>query len=92
MVDNSAVENSKYKLLGFENSKELAVIMIISTGKIVKVNLGKLMKSDILDNLNKAENYSDKKVYYSRKDILKLYQEDEIIKITRKLSDLNYSN
>ena len=45
-----------------------------------------------VDNLNKAENYSDKKVYYSRKDILKLYQEDEIIKITRKLSDLNYSN
>jgi hypothetical protein len=45
-----------------------------------------------VDDLNKVENYSDKKVYYSRKDILKLYQENEIIKITRKLSDLNYSN
>jgi hypothetical protein len=45
-----------------------------------------------VDDLNKVENYSDKKVYYSRKDILKLYQEDEIIKITRKLSGLNYSN
>ncbi|MGO4773081.1 hypothetical protein ACEN2I_15570 [Flavobacterium sp. W22_SRS_FK3] len=37
-----------------------------------------------VDDLNKSENYSNKKVYYSRKDILKLYQEDEIIKITRK--------
>ena len=28
----SEIENSKYKLLGFENNKNLAVIMIIATG------------------------------------------------------------
>ncbi|CAD0007835.1 zinc ribbon domain-containing protein [Flavobacterium salmonis] len=37
-----------------------------------------------IDDLDKPENFSDQKVYYSRKDILKLYQEDEIIKIRRK--------
>ncbi|PXY38858.1 hypothetical protein DMB65_20575 [Flavobacterium cheongpyeongense] len=37
-----------------------------------------------IDDLDKAENFSDQKVYYSRKDILKLYQEDKIIKIRRK--------
>lgn len=74
MVDNSVVENSKYKLLGFENSKELAVIMIISTGKIIKVNLGKLMKSDILDNLNKAEIKDIYKKFYSRGAALTAYE------------------
>lgn len=37
-----------------------------------------------IDDLDKPENFSDQKGYYSRKDILKLYQEDEIIKIRRK--------
>ncbi len=32
----SEIENSKYKLLGFENDKRLAVIMIIATGKIIR--------------------------------------------------------
>ncbi|MBZ4042353.1 zinc ribbon domain-containing protein [Flavobacterium hibisci] len=45
-----------------------------------------------IDNLNKTENYSDKKVNYSRKGLLKLYQEDGILKIIRKKSDLDFSN
>ena len=39
MVNDQEVENSKYKLLGFENSKSLAVIMVISTGKVLKLKL-----------------------------------------------------
>nr|WP_315239236.1 hypothetical protein [uncultured Flavobacterium sp.] len=45
-----------------------------------------------IDDLDKPENFSNQKVYYSRKDILKLYQEDGILKIVRKKSDLNFSN
>lgn len=45
-----------------------------------------------IDDLNKTENYSNKKVYYSRKDITKLYEEDEIVKITRSPQYLNYNN
>ncbi|MFQ6603055.1 hypothetical protein [Flavobacterium sp. C3NV] len=36
-----------------------------------------------IDDLNKPENYSNRKVYYSRKDLIKLYQENEILKITQ---------
>lgn len=35
----SEIENSKYKLLGFENNKKLAVIMIIATGKVIRIKL-----------------------------------------------------
>jgi len=44
-----------------------------------------------VDDLNKTENYSNKKVYYSRKDITRLYEEDEITKITRSPEYLNYN-
>ncbi|MCF8974979.1 VUT family protein, partial [Pseudomonas edaphica] len=33
----AGIENSKYKLLGFENDKRLAVIMVIATGKVIKM-------------------------------------------------------
>jgi hypothetical protein len=36
-----------------------------------------------VDDLDKAENYSDRKVNYSRKSLLELYKNDEIIKIRR---------
>ena len=44
-----------------------------------------------IDDLNKPENYSNRKVYYSRKDLIKLYQENEILKITQKKSN-GFSN
>lgn len=37
-----------------------------------------------VDDLDKPENYSERKVNYSKKDILALFEEGEIIKITRK--------
>lgn len=36
-----------------------------------------------VDDLNKPENYSDKKVNYAKNDILTLYKKGEIIKISR---------
>lgn len=44
-----------------------------------------------IDDLNKTENYLNRKVYYSRKDLIKLYQENEILKITQKKAN-GFSN
>ncbi|OCB78153.1 hypothetical protein B0A79_16065 [Flavobacterium piscis] len=44
-----------------------------------------------IDDLNKPENYSNRKVYYSRKDLIKLYQENEILKITQEKAN-GFSN
>ncbi|MVV50585.1 VUT family protein [Pseudomonas sp. PB120] len=74
MVNKSEIENSKYKLLGFENSKELAIIMVISTGKIIKIHLGKLVKSEVIDNLNKAEIKEIYKKFYSRGSAVTAYE------------------
>ncbi|RON10732.1 hypothetical protein BK659_04260 [Pseudomonas brassicacearum] len=74
MVGSSEAENSKYRLLGFENSKGLAVIMVISTGKVVKVKLSELLRSEILDNLNKAEIKDVYRKFYSRGTAVTAYE------------------
>lgn len=74
MDNNGEIENSKYKLLGFENNKNLAIIMILSTGKIIKITLSELLKSEILDNLNKAEIKSVYRKFYSRGTALTAYE------------------
>jgi uncharacterized integral membrane protein (TIGR00697 family) len=73
MVGNVGVENRKYKLLGFENSKSLAVIMIISTGKVVKIKLSQLLKSEIVDDLSRAEIKDVCRKFYSRETVLTAY-------------------
>ncbi|WP_391560280.1 queuosine precursor transporter [Robertmurraya sp.] len=70
----SKAENSKYKLLGFENSKGLAVIMIVSTGKIIRVKLGEVLKSEIVDDLNKMEVRDIYKKFYSGGAALTVYE------------------
>ena len=40
-----------------------------------------------IDDIDKPENYSDRKVTYSKKNIIKLYQQDEIIEIARKIKN-----
>nr|WP_314529928.1 queuosine precursor transporter [uncultured Pseudomonas sp.] len=65
MAKDDPVENSRYKLLGFENDKKLAIIMIMSTGKIIKISLNELIKNEILDNLNKAEIKTIYRKFYS---------------------------
>jgi queuosine precursor transporter len=74
MVSDNEVENSKYKLLGFENSKSLAVIMVISTGKVIKIKLGDLLKSEIVDNLSRAEIKNIYRKYYSGGAALTTYE------------------
>jgi len=74
MVNKDEIENSKYKLLGFENDKNLAIIMILSTGKVIKITLSALLKSEILDNLNKGEIKNVYRKYYSRGTALTAYE------------------
>jgi hypothetical protein len=74
MVANNQVQNSKYKLLGFENNKSLAVIMIVSTGRIIKVKLGELLKSEVIDNLSIAEIKVICRKYYSGCSALTTYE------------------
>ncbi|MGJ7517209.1 queuosine precursor transporter [Pseudomonas baetica] len=66
--------NSRYKLLGFENDKRLAVVMVISTGKIVKVKLGDLLKGEMIDDLNRAELREVYKKFYSRGTAVTAYE------------------
>ncbi|WP_097304975.1 queuosine precursor transporter [Pseudomonas chlororaphis] len=67
------LENSKYKLLGFENNKSLAVIMIIATGKVIKIKLSEVLNSEIMDNLNKMEVKNIYKKFYSQGGVLTAY-------------------
>lgn len=74
MVGSDGVENSRYKLLGFENNKSLAVVMVISTGKVIKVKLSEVLKSEIIDNLSRAEIKNICKKYYSGGVALTTYE------------------
>ncbi|WP_339505449.1 MULTISPECIES: queuosine precursor transporter [unclassified Pseudomonas] len=74
MTRDGEIENSKYKLLGFENSKSLAVIMIIATGKVIRVKLSEVLSSEIMDNLNKMEIKNLYKKFYSQGGALTAYE------------------
>ncbi|AZD81652.1 queuosine precursor transporter [Pseudomonas chlororaphis] len=67
------LENSKYKLLGFENNKSLAVIMIIATGKVIKIKLSEVLNSEIMENLNRMEVKNIYKKFYSQGGALTAY-------------------
>jgi phage FluMu protein Com len=41
-----------------------------------------------VDDLDKPENYTNQKKSYSKKDILRLYEDNQILKISRKRNDL----
>lgn len=73
-MENNKTENSKYKLLGFKKNKSLAVIMVISTGKVLKLNLGEVMRSEIIDNLSKVEIKDIYRKYYSSGTVLTTYE------------------
>ncbi|MDZ5433239.1 queuosine precursor transporter [Pseudomonas fluorescens] len=67
-------DNSKFKLLGFENAKNHAVIMVVSTGKIIKIKLSDLLKSELLDNLSKIEIKDVYRKFYSGGGALTAYE------------------
>lgn len=71
---DSIIENKKYKLLGFENSKGLALIMVVSTGKVVRMKLSDLLKSEVVDDLNRAEIKSIYRKFYSGGGALTAYE------------------
>lgn len=73
--DNGESENRKYKLLGFENSKGLAVIMVTSTGtgKVIKIKIGELLRSEIIDDLSMGEIKNIYRKFYSRGAVLTAY-------------------
>jgi uncharacterized integral membrane protein (TIGR00697 family) len=73
MVDKPEIENSKYRLLGFEKAKGLAVIMVISTSRVIKVKLVDLLRSEIMDNLSKREIKDVYRKYYSDGAALTVY-------------------
>jgi uncharacterized integral membrane protein (TIGR00697 family) len=74
MLSSGCVENTKYKLLGFENAKGLAVVMLISTGKVFKIKLSDLLASEIVEDLSKAETKEIYKKFYSQGVALSVYE------------------
>jgi len=74
MASNNEVENSKYKLLGFERNKKRAIIMVIPTGRIIKVTLDEVLRSEIIDNLSKVEIKDIYRKYYSGGTALTTYE------------------
>ncbi|UVM50030.1 queuosine precursor transporter [Pseudomonas sp. B21-015] len=71
---DSVSENRRYKLLGFENSKRLAVVMVVSTGKVIKVKLDELLKSEMVDDLSRSEIKSVYRKFYSGGAALTAYE------------------
>lgn len=74
MDNNNETENNKYRLLGFEKNKNLVIIMVISTGKTIKLKLEKVLGSEIIDNLNKTEIKDIYRKYYSGGTALTTYE------------------
>lgn len=73
MGNDKEIENSKYRLLGFEKNKSLAVIMVVSTGRVLKLKLNELLRNEIIDNLNKAEVKEVYRKFYSGGSALTVY-------------------
>ncbi|MCK8667189.1 queuosine precursor transporter [Pseudomonas azerbaijanoccidens] len=67
-------DNSKFKLLGFENKKSLAVIMVVSTGKVVKVKLRDLLRSEVMDDFSKVEVKDVYRKFYSGGGAITAYE------------------
>lgn len=74
MSEGIEFSNDRFKLLGFESDKKLAVIMVVSTGKLIKIKLIELLKSEIIDNLSSAEVRSIYRKYYSAGMALTAYE------------------
>ena len=73
MVCKCAAANLKYKLLGFESGKGLGVIMIVSTGKIMRVKLVELLRSEVIDDFSPAEVKAVHKKFFSRQEVTTIY-------------------
>lgn len=68
----------KYKLLGFNKADDSANILILSTGKIIRINVKELEKSEIIDDLSIYEIKSIyRKIYSSCTDARSVYEYED---------------
>ncbi|WP_340621474.1 queuosine precursor transporter [Xenorhabdus siamensis] len=68
----------KYKLLGFNSQDNTANVLISSTGKVVKINVKELEKSEIADDFDSHETKSlYRKIYSSFPDSPSIYEIEE---------------
>lgn len=73
MTCKCEAENSRYKLLGFDNHKSRVIVMVVATGKVVKVKLSELISSEMMDNFNPAEVKTIHKKLYSQEGSVTAY-------------------
>ncbi|MFI8647371.1 queuosine precursor transporter [Pseudomonas iridis] len=74
MLSDAGSDNKKYKLLGFENGKGLAVVMVVASGKVLKIKLSDLLCSEIADDLSKLEVREIYRKFYSNGVALSVYE------------------
>jgi hypothetical protein len=68
---------SKYKLLGLNKPDDSANILVLSTSKVIKVNVKELEKSEIIDDLNIHEIKSVYRKMYSCFDNSSVYEYED---------------
>lgn len=73
MTCKCEAENSRYKLLGFDNHKSRVIVMVVATGKVIKVKLSELISSEMMDNFNPAEVKTIHKKLYSQEGSVTAY-------------------
>lgn len=73
MTCKCEAENSRYKLLGFDNHKSRVIVMVVATGKVIKVKLSELIGSEMMDDFNPAEVKTIHKKLYSQEDSVTAY-------------------
>lgn len=66
-------DNSRYKLLGFDNHKSRVIVMVVATGKVINVKLSELISSEVMDNFNPAEVKTIHKKLYSQEGSVTAY-------------------
>lgn len=66
MICKCTGDNTRYKLLGFENDKNIVIVMIVATGKLMKIKLSELVGSEVMADLNPTEVKTIHKKFYSQ--------------------------
>ena len=73
MTCKCEADNSRYKLLGFDNHKSRVIVMVVATGKVINVKLSELISSEVMDNFNPAEVKTIHKKLYSQEGSVTAY-------------------
>ena len=73
MTCKCEADNSRYKLLGFDNHKSRVIVMVVATGKVINVKLSELISSEVMDDFNPAEVKTIHKKLYSQEGSVTAY-------------------